>query len=133
MAIVLPQSLSNAIVEVLVQKLSVPAVHMSGDGLASLKIQGNRIVILVDNSADKSEGAVAEKFAVIRMNAEDINNLYAALVHCYVHYVFAQYHQSIVKLSTGQSIEVARIDGKVHIGILFQGNHTINFNLPVLN
>lgn len=137
MSVVIPSAVAAAIKEVLKQKLSVPAEHKTPDGQGVLKIQDNRLIILI-----KSNGEL-DKFAIIRMDDRTVNNLYNSLVHCYVydpdepHYLVKIEGcelDPVTKLPVPKySFTVMREGGAVSICLTFLGHGNKTFYLPAID
>lgn len=137
MPVVIPSAIASAIKEVLVKKLSVPAEHKTPDGQGTLKIQDNRLVIVI-----KSKDEI-EKFTIIRMSDDVVRNLYDALVHCYVYDPDEPHY--LVKIEDCEldpvtnrpvpkySFVVMREGSAVSICLTFLGHGNKTFYLPTID
>lgn len=142
MSVVIPSAMAAAMKEVLVQKLSFPAVHKTANGKGVLKIQDNRIVIIIDSDKKSDNLEIDQQFAVLVLTSEEMNNLYDALVPCYVYDPSETYYQSAVKITdkrihgspnSRHSLEIVREGDAVSISVLFRDQGSKTFYLSKID
>lgn len=142
MSVVIPSFIASAIEKELACKLSVPTVHKTANGKGVLKIQGNRIVIIIDSDEKSDSLEINQQFAVLVPLAEEMNNLYNALVPCYVYDPSETYYQAAVKITDKRihgspnathSLEIVREGDAVSIRVVFKDQGSKTFYLSKID